>query len=237
MKTKLAIVFVMIASFAPGQNVSYYGIFPAIDHSAGLSKRFSYNVFIFDALKPYKSTINGFEDEAWSFYFYTEAGLSYSINSKLSFTASYVYERQNTFNTYYRNENRLFQQLTLKLPIGKAELKQRLRFDERFVQNRITREAPLTHRLRYLAGIKTPFSDKLYGFAYTEFFFNTTPGAQNVLNENWSAAQMGIKLNTKNNFETGLLYVGWINNAQKDMLYQFYLQVTWVNNLDFSNKK
>lgn len=219
------------------QNTNYGGLFPTIDHSADLSKRFSYNVYIFDAIKPYQSTENNFTDEARSLYFYTEAGLSYAITKQLSFTASYVYERQNPFKDYYRNENRAFQQITLKLPVGKLELKQRLRFDERFVQNQITGKSPLTHRLRYLLGVKYPFkNDKMYLFAYSEAFFNSTPNAQYIFNENWSAAQLGFKLNNWSSFETGLLYVGWINNSQKDWLNQFYLQITWATHFDFSKK-
>lgn len=230
--------FVLVfASGSIAQNTNYGGLFPTIDHSADLSKRFSYNVYIFDAIKPYQNTINNFTDEARSLYFYTEAGFSYAITKQLSFTASYVYERQNPFKDYYRNENRAFQQLTLKLPVGKFELKQRLRFDERFIQNKVTGESPLTHRLRYLIGVKYPFkNDKMYFFTYSEFFFNTTPNAQYIFNENWSAAQLGFKLKNWSSFETGLLYVGWINNAQKDWLNQFYLQITWATHFDFAKK-
>lgn len=223
----------LLSTAIQAQNTSYVGMFPTIDHSADLSSKFGYNVYIFDAIKPYSNNINGFKDEARSFYFYTEAGLSYNITKYLSFTASYVYERQNTFNSYYRNENRLFQQLTLKLPIKDAVLKQRLRFDERFIQNRATGETPFTHRLRYLLGYKLPLNDNLYTFAYNEFFFNTTKGAGFEFNENWSALQMGYVFNKRHGIEAGLLYVGWINNFQKDWLNQYYLQVTWVSHFDF----
>jgi hypothetical protein len=227
----------VIGSSVNAQNVNYYGLFPTIDHSADFSSRFSYNVYIFDAIKPYQNSINSITDEARSLYFYTEGGLSYAITKQLTFTASYVYERQNPFKDYYRNENRAFQQLTLKLPVGRFELKQRLRFDERFIQNKITGESPMTHRLRYLLGIKYPFkNEKMYFFAYIEAFFNTTPNASYLFNENWSAAQLGFKLNSWSNLETGLLYVGWINNVQKDWLNQFYLQITWASHFAFSKK-
>jgi hypothetical protein len=231
------ILFFFFVNSLLAQNTNYGGLFPTIDHSADLSKRFSYNVYIFDAIKPYSNTINSFTDEARSLYFYTEAGISYAITKQLSFTASYVYERQNPFKDYYRNENRAFQQLTLKLPVGKTELKQRLRFDERFIQSRVTGESPLTHRLRYLVGVKYPFkNEKMYFFAYSEAFFNTTSGAQYIFNENWSAAQLGFRLNSWSNLEAGLLYVGWINNSKGDWLHQYYLQVTWATHFDFSKK-
>lgn len=217
-----------------GQDINYFGLFPTIDHSAEINKKLSYNVYIFDAIKPYQSRENGIKDEARSFYFYTEAGLSYALTGRLSFTASYVYERQNAFNSYFRNENRLFQQLTFKLPLGKNELKQRLRFDERFIQDRFTGNTPFTHRLRYLTGIRRPLGKQFYGFAYSEFFFNTTPGAIHIFNENWSAVQLGFKLNQVHSLEAGPLYVGWINNTQGDWLNQFYLQLTWVSHLNFN---
>ena len=71
---------------------------------------------------------------------------------------------------------------------------------------------------------------------YSEFFFNTTEGSNNFFEENWSAFQLGIPINDWSSLEVGPLYVGWINNAQKDWLHQFYLQFTWATSLDFSKK-
>jgi hypothetical protein len=219
------------------QNINYYGWFPTIDHSAKIANRWSYNLYIFDAIKPYTNTINTEKDEARSLYVYGEAGLTYNLTNRLSMTASYVHERQNPFQDNYRIENRFFQQLTMKLPVGKkAELKQRLRFDERFIQNRTTDKTPFTHRLRYLLGFKQPIAaENLYFTGYSEVFFNTSHSFK--FDENWTALQLGFKLNERNSIEAGLLFVGWINNTQNDWLNQYYLQTTWVSHLDFSNKK
>jgi hypothetical protein len=233
----VALIFFLVHT-PMAQNMTYGGLFPTIDHSVELSKRIGYNVYVFDAIKPYANTINDVTDASRSLYIYGEAGLTYAISKQLSITASYVYERQNPFRNSYRNENRAFQQLTLKLPLGKTELKQRLRFDERFIQNRETGGTPFTHRLRYLIGLKRPIrNDKMYFFLYSEAFFNTTSGAQYVFNENWSAAQIGFKLNGWSSLETGLLYVGWINNRHADWLNQFYLQVSWVTHFDLAENR
>ena len=230
------LAFYSFLSFAASsQNINYFGWFPTIDHSAKISNRFSYNVYLFDAIKPYSSTINQEKDRARSFYVYGETGFSYNLTQKLSITAAYVHERQNPFLDNFRIENRLFQQLTLKLPWGKASVKQRLRFDERFVQNRSTGETPFTHRLRYLIGITRPiFNEKLYVMAYSEAFLNTSKSFK--FDENWSALQIGFRLDNKNSIEAGLLYVGWINNVANDWLNQYYLQTTWVSQLDFTKK-
>ncbi len=235
LRTVCIYLFFLLNSTVFAQNISYLGVFPTIDHSGKLPNRFSYNTYVFNAIKPYNSTENSLKDQARSFYIYGEAGLSYDITDKLSFTFAYVHERQNPFLSNYRVENRLFQQLTLKLPLGKLELKQRLRFDERFVQNRVTDKTPFTHRLRYLLGASYPISEKCYIFAYSEPFFNTSQSFK--FDENWSALQFGFKLNKTNSIEAGLLYVGWINNAQNDWLNQYYAQFTWVSHLDFSKKE
>ena len=70
---------------------------------------------------------------------------------------------------------------------------------------------------------------------YSEAFFNTSKSFK--FDENWTALQLGIKLNERNSIEAGLLFVGWINNAQNDWLNQYYLQTTWVSQLDFSKPK
>lgn len=226
-------VFILFNT-AHSQNINYFGLFPTLDLGGKISDKWGYNVYLFDAIKPYNSTTNQAEDKNRSLYIYGEAGLSYNITDKLSITAAYVHERQNPFSSNYRVENRLFQQLTLKLPFGKTELKQRLRFDERFVQNRTTGETPFTHRLRYLIGIKHPLTNKMYVTAYSEAFFNTTQGKSFKFDENWSALQLGFKVNDKNSIEAGLLFVGWINNSKNDWLNQFYLQTTWVSQLNFN---
>ena len=220
-------------SKAYGQNTSYFGWFPTLDLGGKLADRWSYNVYLFDATKPYSNYFDGVRDDARSFYVYGELGISYHFTERLSATAAYVHERQNPFRGDYRTENRFFQQLTLQLPVGsKGRLKQRLRFDERFICDRITNEAPLTHRLRYLIGIKQPLAhDKLYLMGYSEFFFNTSN--QFKFDENWTALQLGIPLNEWNSIEVGLLFVGWVKNAQNDWLNQYYLQTTWIRRLDF----
>lgn len=227
-------IFIAICSIfcfknTQAQNTSVAGIFTTIDHSGELSARFSYNSYLFGTIKPYASL----EGPARALYLYAENGLSYQMTNKLSFTNSYVYERQRPFETTARNEHRLFQQLTLKLPFNKYLLKQRLRFDERFIQNTLTNTTDFSHRLRYLIGASCDLNKNTYLMTYSEFFFNTTRGASFQFNENWSALQIGYHLNRNNTLEFGYLFVGWINDNQNNWFNQHYLQTTWVSKLNF----
>ena len=235
MKTPILIVVFSIFCVKNilAQNTTIAGFFPTIDHSGALSNCFSYNSYLFGAIKPYSST----EGSSRALYLYAENGLSYKITDKLSFTNSYVYERQQPFETNARNEHRLFQQLTLKLPFNKFSLKQRLRFDERFIQNIQTNSFDFSHRLRYLLGGSFEFNDNWYLMTYSEFFFNTTKGAKFQFNENWTALQIGYNINKKNAIEFGYLFVGWINDNQNNWFNQHYLQTTWVIKLNFNKHK
>lgn len=231
-KTLSLLIFSVLTAL--GQDVNYLGFFPTIDHSGVLTEKLSYNSYNFAALK----LLGSIEDKSRVFYAYTENGLTYQIFSKLSFSNAYVYERQETFEKNARNEHRLFQQLTYRTPLNpKLELKFRLRFDERFIQNNMTSKFEFSHRLRKLAGLKYDFNQSVYAFLYSEFFFNTTKGAGYQFNENWSALQLGVNLNEKNSIEFGYLYVGWIYNQANDWLHQHYLQTTWVNKLNFKKTK
>jgi hypothetical protein len=228
----IAIILVMFFtnSKSYSQNVTYLGILPTIDHSGKLNNKWSYYTYLFTAIKPYKSNIDGLTDNSRLLYTYAEFGMNYNLTSKLTVITSYVYQRVEPLKKDATNENRLFQQLTFKLPFNKFELKQRLRFDERFFANNVFK-----HRLRYLIGGKYTINDNYYLIGYIEFFFNTKNNFQ--YNENWSALQLGYNINKSNAIEAGLLYTGWIRNNNNDWLNQYYLQITWVNQLNLNKQK
>jgi hypothetical protein len=185
--------------------------------------------------------VNGIEDPANFFVFYSEQALTYKLNYHLSFTGSYVYERQHPVESNYRNENRFYLQSTYKYYLGKTSLKHRLRFDGRFIENRTTGQTPFTSRVRYLIGLSTPLQktkDNLYFTAYNEFFFNTYKASNTIYSENWAFAGIGIKTAKEGNFELGPLYIFWLNNsAWKDLTNFYYLQFAWSTHIDLRRKK
>lgn len=215
------------------QDIHYSGVFPTIDHSGILSEKWSYNSYNFAAIKPYGST----SDKARTLYVYFENGVSYHLTPYLSITNAYVYERQETFEKNARNEHRIFQQITYQSPLtNKWGIKLRARFDERFIQDVVSKEYDFYHRLRALVGLEYILSKKIYVFGYSEYFFDTTKNSRFKFNENWSALQFGYRFNEKNSIEFGYLYVGWIRNALNNWLHQHYLQLTWVNRLNLAKK-
>lgn len=232
--------FICIHLTGKAQSSYHFGLFPTIDHSGTISKKFDYSFYYFGGFNLINSQVNGTKDPANFFVFYAEQALTYKVNKHLSFTGSYVYERQHPTESNYRNENRFYLQSTYKYDLNRTTLKHRLRFDGRFIQDKTTGDAPFTSRIRYLFGVSTPLlktSDKLYFSAYNEFFFNIYKSAVAIYGENWAYAGIGYKTAKAGNFEAGPLYIFWVNNAQNDLTNFFYLQLTWATHIDFTKKK
>ncbi len=239
-KYKILIAILLLTQITKAQTSYHFGAFPTIDHSGTLSDKFDYSLYYFGGFNLVNSEINGVKENANFFIFYAEQALTYKVNPKLSFTGSYVYERLYPTENNYRNENRFYLQSTYKYDLNRTTLKHRLRFDGRFIENRITSESPFTSRIRYLFGIKTPLkkeSDKLYLSMYNEFFFNLDKSATAIYGENWAYAGIGYNINKSNAIEAGPLYIFWVNNKQNDLTNFYYLQLTWVSHLDFRKKK
>src|SRR5450432_52646 len=133
----------LFAIQAQCQNLNHYGLFPTIDHSGTLSDRWSYSLYYFSAFNMINDKADNIEDNPGYFLFYAEQAISYQLNKKLSVTGSYVYQRQDPLDKKdYVSENRFYLQATYKSSIGKGQLKNRLRYDGRFIEDKTTNTWP-----------------------------------------------------------------------------------------------
>jgi hypothetical protein len=238
-KSALVIFFVILYSDLKGQNINHAGVFPTIDHNGQLSNRWSYGLYYFSAFNLVNQKVDGVADNPGYFVFYAEQGVSYQLNQKLSFTGSYVYERQHPVDEdKYRNENRFYVQSTYRPTVGNTLLRFRLRYDGRFIQDQVTHERPYTSRVRTLFGFsKRLWSDSFYINGYNEFFFNTYRTAPIIYGENWAYVGVGVKTRHAGSWEAGPLYIAWINSSPNPTLNFYYLQLTWITHLDFRKQK
>jgi hypothetical protein len=232
--------FMLFSSRINGQKSQHLGVFPTIDHSGILTNKIDYSFYYFGAFNLINSRIDGVKEPSNFFALYGEQAITYNVNAGLSFTGSYVFERQHPVESNFRSENRFYLQSTYKYNLKRTTLKHRFRFDGRYIENRLTKKSPFTSRIRYLFGIKGPLdkmSNKLYYSVYNEFFFNLDKSATAIYGENWAYAGLGLNLNAKNSIELGLLNIFWVNNKQNDLTQFYYLQLAWVNQLDFRKEK
>lgn len=102
-------------------------------------------------------------------FYYTRIGAAYHINKNLnvSLAGGHMWLANKTATTeLFVNENRLVQQVQLNQPVGKIQLLQRLRIEERWIQNVINGELTDTYRystrFRYLLGLSIPLSKNKY---------------------------------------------------------------------------
>ncbi len=231
--TILALIF-FASSHA--QTTSIYGVFPTIDHSSSLTKKLDYGFYYFGAFNLLNEEVNGVKDDANFFAFYAEQSLTYKLTKNLSVTGAYVYERQHPTENNYRNENRFYLQAAYAYSLKRTNLKHRLRYDGRFIQNRVTLDRPYTSRVRYLFGVNTPLrkgNDKLYLNMYNEFFFDLNSSGP-LYSENWAYAGIGLKLNKNNAVEAGPLNIFWVNGDNSRINF-LYLQLTWISHINFYN--
>ena len=227
-KSILVLLLTFLSIVMKAQNVNNYGFFPVYSQSGDISKKLNYNLFLFGAVDVNKT------GNKW-FMFYTENTFGYKITDKLSFAASYVYQRTFVNQKYAINEHRVWQQIQLETPINsKFEIKNRIRFDERFVQNIETGNYPFSHRLRYLIGSKLKLNTKFYISAYNEFFFQTSKPRSAIYGENWAFVGLGINTSKKTSLDIGPTYITWVTNDNLDRLNLWYLQVQFNTTLNFT---
>ncbi len=229
------LIFFVIHSIK-AQSVFVGGLFPTIDHSGTLTKKLDYSFYYFGAFPIIDFAKPNVSTDANFLLFYAEQALTFNATSKLSFTGSYLYQRSNVVYANFVNENRIYIQTTFKHTVKSVNIKHRLRFDNRFIQNRFTGETSYTHRLRYLVSIDFKIKNNFYFTAYEEAFFNTFKSASPIYGENWAYAAIGLKLNEKNKIETGPLYIFW-NTGGDNWFNQYYLQIIWVSHLHFIKNK
>jgi hypothetical protein len=234
-KLYLLYALLVITFSSEAQNINVAGVFPTIDHSGDLTGKAGYSLYYFGAFPLLNLDAPELKKDANFILFYSEQAVSYNLTQKFSLTGSYVYQRENAVYDNYVNENRFYFQAKYKHSFKKLNFVHRLRFDGRFIQNRVTNETPFTHRARYLFSFDFPISGKSYVIAYEEAFFNTFENASAMYGENWAYAAYGCKLNKKNKIEAGILYVTW-NIGKSSWFNQYYFQLTWINHLDFRKK-
>lgn len=236
--SRIFFVFVIISllttSKIVGQSISVGGIFPTIDHSGSLNKKFDYGLYYFAALPLINFKQPNISKDEYFHLLYLEQALTFKKSDRLSFTASYLYQRANVTSNNYVNENRLYLQTKYKHSLKSFTISHRFRFDGRFIKNRITNTIPFTHRFRYLIGFEKQLNEKTYFTGYEELFFNTTKASNPTFNENWGYVGCGRKINDQNKIELGILYVTW-NLAKSAWFNQYYVQFTWINHLNFIN--
>lgn len=168
-------------------------------------------------------------------------GLDYKLNPAVTISSGYGQIISYPYGTqpiaHQTNENRLWQQLILKQPIGKIQVQQRYRLEQRWV------DAQFKQRIRYRAQVLLPlqksFTDQKKGFFINmndEVFLGFGKGiGKNILDQNRFITALGYQFNKDFNIQLGYLNQFVIKADGMHMERNHTIWSCVVYNLDFKN--
>lgn len=244
MKKIVFLIFLStLLSEIKAQNLTFYGVLPAISQTGRIAERIDYNFFASTTIDMFSQTVNNQAFPARDLQLYIQPSIIYKFSPNLNTSFSYTYQRNNPLSDDYANEHRLWQQVIFGHNAQKLRFTHRIRFEERFIENRVTNEYPLATRLRYQFATSLPLQGKtldkneFYLNTYNEFYFSLTGIKNATYSENWSYLGLGYNFGKMGRLEIGYLLQFAVRNMQKDVRMFNLLQTTWITNFNFSLKK
>ncbi len=210
------------------QNKSVVGLFPTLDVSLPLAKKWYGGIYYFLASPVVNlSHRSGHSPSPDILLFYGEHWVSYSLTRKMDISMAYVFQRENVLNDYPVEENRLHFQVLYYLA---HNFSLRIRQDIRFITDNQTEvKNAFRQRTRLLTGFKFSLKEKSYLSMYQEFFINLPEKSKPYYAENWAYFGHAWKFTDLTTFENGFLYITWKMNS-KSWFHQLYYQFTLKKN-------
>jgi hypothetical protein len=233
---------VIVTRLTFSQNLSFYGFLPAISQTGRISKKLNYNLFASTTVDAIEKRVNSVEYPASDLQLYIQPSLIYTYAANLNFAGSYTYQRNNPFNGNFTNEHRLWQQFIYSIPVSKGKITNRIRLEERFIENKITGKYPYFTRIRYQIGFNIPLQGKtldeheFYFNSYNEFYFTLTGVRNATYSDNWTYSGLGYSLGKLGKLEFGYLLQTSVRNKQKDLRFFNLAQFMWSTNFNFKKK-
>jgi hypothetical protein len=231
-------LFIAINYSIWAQSISFFGALPAINLTARLTEKCNFNMFASTTIDAFTREIDGINYPSSDLQLYLQPSIVYNPTKQINFSFSYTYQRNNPFRTIFVNEHRLWQQAMFIKNLNKGKLTNRFRFEERFIENKLTEHYPLSTRLRYQIGYTVPLkrkqkeTSKIYFNTYNEFYFSLSGQKNAFYSENWSYAGVGFNLSHYNKIELGYLFQTFVRNPAKDLRFLNLIQVTWIKNFN-----
>ena len=140
-------------------------------------------------------------------------GLLYNFPSKLQVGAGYAFAQTYPYGEFpVKNafpEHRIWEQAQFKMELGKFNVFNRYRLEQRFIGDASTGQfqpSRFENRMRYMVRVNRPIGEKFYINAFDEIFVNFGKNiGRNIFDQNRIGANVGYKLNKKVAVELGYL--------------------------------
>lgn len=180
---------------------------------------------------------NGFADWQQSL---ARIGLDYKLNPAVTVSGGYGWIISYPYGSQpiaqQTNENRLWQQLILKQPIGKIQVQHRYRLEQRWVDTQFKQR--FRYRAQVLLPLQKSYIDQKKGFFMNindEVFLGFGQGiGKNILDQNRFITAFGYQFNKDFNIQMGYLNQFVVKADGLHMERNHTLWTSVVYNLDFT---
>lgn len=234
MKALLLLFVLLFHVSAFAEQFEIVGLRPFISLSKTFGPRWELNGFYAETINESDKTFKNQHYVPKDLQSYFQTGMTYKYSPRLNFSAGYVFQRNNPIYRDFVNENRLWQQFIFLHPVSYFTLSHRVRYEERFIDNRSTHHTnKMATRLRYQLSFTAPLQGKeidpgeFFFNTYNEFYFSLTGERNAWYSENWSYAGLGFQTGKMGKFEVGPLAQWAKINRTGDTRVFYLLQFGW----------
>lgn len=230
-----------LSAFA--QDITVFGYTPSFVQTTPLNQKLDWNLFFGTTINPTDLQFDSLRYPASDIRLQIGNNISYRVHTNFLLAAGILYQRNFPFDNRYVNEFRPYQQVMVFHNLSNARIFHRLRFSERFIQNRSDHSYPLTTMLQYMTGFKTGLGrssvkeKRLYITGYTEEYL-TIAGANKYedFSEFWAYMGLGYDFGRWGKLQNGLVYEWVVRNTKEQVRKLFYVETFWMLNLDLFHK-
>lgn len=232
-------LLLLIPPLANAQDIHFWGVLPTYTQVTPLSKKLDWSFFFGNAINPGHEHFGTLDFPEADVRLQLNNAIVYKAQKNLSFAAGMIYQKNFAFDSRHVDEYRPYQQVLFSHYFSALKVNHRIRFCERFIENKAAATYPLTTVLQYNAGFQLPLKGKtiepkkfyLTGYA-EEFFFLSGPNKFSLLGEFWTNASLGYNFGSWGRLQSGFTYEWLARNVKKDNRRMYLFSTDLITNFD-----
>jgi len=214
-----------------------WGVNPYISFTKSVAPRYDLTILHWDVLTLGERNFQGRAYPRDWVQTYFQTALTFKYNSSWNFAIGHVYQMNNPNRDDYQNEHRIFPQVTYASSWRSTRFTQRLRVEERFVQDREKDVYHARTRVRFQTGMQFPLQGRTldpgeyYFNTYNEFYFSALGERNAFWSDDWVYTGLGFQTKDWGRIEAGPIAQFSVVNRDKDIRQLTVLQVGWLLSL------
>ncbi len=232
MKKIYFFIAIIFTSSLHAESFESYGVLPFLSLSKGISNKYDLSFYHSDTFSTREKTFHGKKYPSRDLQAYFQTAINYKFLPNVNLSIGHIYQRNNPVDVDFVNEHRIFEQATYSHSRDAFQFTHRLRFEQRFIDER--EEHEFKTRLRYQIGFNVPLDGRQldpgewYFNTYNEFYFSTTGERNAFFSDDWLYAGFGYQTIDWGKLEVGPIAQYGTINRDKDIRAFYALQFGWI---------